>query len=300
MGAASVLTCPGSGPGEAPVPRTIGNDGPVKIRFAVSTGGAADPEALGQLVDGAEAAGFDSLWFSDLPVLAATDPFLAVAFAAGRSRRLKLGVNLVPFGYRPYVFARQVAHLDRLTGGRLLVTVVPGVDAPGERAALGTTGVHRGRRMDVLLPLLRRWWAGEAVDADGDGQEVRLAVLPRQDPVEVWLGGAGPEAVGRAGRLADGWLGSLMPPEEAGRIRRAIEAEAERSGRVIDPEHFGLSLVYARGPDDVDRHAGALRALVGRLVDEGLSKFVVRPLGPPTDIGEELDWLAASILHLQT
>ncbi len=85
-------------------------------------------------------------------MLPATDPFLAVAFAARHSPRLKLGVNLVPFGYQPYVFARQVAQLDRLTGGRLLVTLVPGLDQPGERAALGLGGAHRGRRLDAADP----------------------------------------------------------------------------------------------------------------------------------------------------
>ena len=110
----------------------------------------ADPDELGQLVTEAEAKGFDSLWFSDLPMLPATDPMLAVAFVAARSSRLKLGVNLVPFGYEPFVFARQVAQLDQLTGGRLLVTLVPGLDQPGERAALGI-GAARLRQADQRL-----------------------------------------------------------------------------------------------------------------------------------------------------
>lgn len=292
----------------------------MKVRFAVSAGAASDPAALAELVDGAEAVGFDSLWFSDLPMLAGVDPLLAVAFAASRSRRLKLGVNLVPFGHQPYVLARQVAQLDRLSGGRLLLTLVPGTDAPGERAALGTAGTHRGRRLDELLPRLRRWWAGEEVAPDEGGAGLRLPVLPHQAPLEVWLGGAGPDAVSRAGRLADGWLGALLAPEEAGRIRAAIEAEATRAGRRIDPEHFGLSIAYARHDEDVARLAGrlrrrpggpepaavvpvgadALRRLVADLVAQGLSKFVVRPLGPPADLDEELRWLAAAVVDLQT
>ena len=62
----------------------------MKIRFALSVGlGAPDAEALAALVADAEARGFDGLWFSDVPLLPATDPFLAVAFAAARSQRLK-------------------------------------------------------------------------------------------------------------------------------------------------------------------------------------------------------------------
>jgi probable F420-dependent oxidoreductase len=295
----------------------------MKVRFAVSVGlGAPDPEQPALVVTEAEAAGFDSLWFSDLPTLPATDPLLAVAFAAARSERLKLGVNLVPFGYEPFVFARQVAQLDQLSGGRLLVTLVPGLDQPGERAALGIVGAHRGNLLDDLLPTLRAWWAGAAVVPPGapEGTEpVRLPTRPLQDPLEVWLGGIGPEAIRRAGRLSDGWLGSLTTaPTEIATIRTRIEDEATAAGRTIDPEHFGLSIPYARTPDHRDaisriRRPGgvdlsglvpvgpdALRSLVGRLVDDGLSKFVVRSVGPIESWTDELDWLADAVLDLQT
>jgi alkanesulfonate monooxygenase SsuD/methylene tetrahydromethanopterin reductase-like flavin-dependent oxidoreductase (luciferase family) len=146
-------------------------------------------------------------------------------------------------------------------------------------------------------------------------------VTPVQDPLEVWLGGSGPEAIKRAGRLSDGWLGSLASPDRAGELREAIQEEAAAAGRTIDPEHFGLSIGYARQPEDVGRAvrlrrarpndptnltelipigAGALRDLVGQLVDRGLSKFVVRPVAPVDDWSDELGWLAATVLDLQT
>lgn len=290
----------------------------MKVRFAFSAGATAGSGDLAALVDGTEAAGFDSLWFSDLTVLGEVDPLLAVAFAAARSRRLHLGVNLVPFGRHPYVVARQLAQLDQLSGGRLLVTLVPGLGVAEERAALGVTGTHRGRRMDAVLPQLRAWWAGEAVEIDGIA--VRQTVLPRQQPLEVWLGGSGPEAVARAGRLADGWLGSFLSPADAGRIRRAIQEQAAEAGRAVDPEHFGLSIAYARTADDLERAPrrlprrpaaptpppvpvgrDALRQAVGALVDEGLSKFVVRPVAPADGgIGDDLAWAADALLDLQT
>lgn len=296
----------------------------VKVRFAVSAGaGSPDPERLADLVDGAEEGGFDTVWFSDLTVRAATDPLLAVSWAASRTRRLKLGVNVVPFGRSPYILARDLAQLDRLSAGRLLLTIVPGLDAPGERSALGITGVHRGRAIDSLLPKLRSWWAG-GVPAEAemgtDESGPSLTVLPLQEPLEVWLGGAGPEAVRRAGRLADGWLGSIMPAEDAARVRASIVAEAEGVGREIDPEHFGLSLVYARSQGELDavpperlRRAGGrdirpvvpvgadgLRATVDALVLAGLSKFVVGPLTAPASWADELGWLAEAILLLQS
>ncbi len=198
----------------------------MKVRFAVSLDpGKAQPGHLASLVTGAEDRGFDTLWFADVPLVNAVDPTLAVAFAAGLSHRLRLGVDLVPFGHESFVVARQLAQLDQLTDGRLLVTVVRGLDLPGERAALGIAGRDRGRLLDALLPELRTWWAGSTVTV-GKGEaaaEVTLPVLPRQDPLEVWLGGHGPQAVRRAGRLADGWLGSggTLGPR---RGRRAVPA----------------------------------------------------------------------------
>ena len=290
----------------------------MKVRFAVSVGmGLPNPELLAAVVVGAEERGFDSIWFSDLTVLPGTNPFLAVSFAAAASRRLRLGVNLVPFGYQPFVFARQVAELDQITAGRLLMTMVPGLDRADERAALGISGQHRGRLLDALIPDLRSWWAGETVKvSEGEGSELRLAVLPRQNPLEVWLGGSGPEAIRRAGRLADGWLGSNVTPPTAGNIRTQIQEEATKAGRTIDPEHFGLSIGYARQDSDLERASPLrtstkgeisvpigvrpLRELIGSLIDQGLSKFVLRPVAPVLWWPDELNWLADVVFDLQT
>jgi probable F420-dependent oxidoreductase len=290
----------------------------VKVRFAVSVGMEyPNPELLAAVVTGAEERGFDSLWFSDLTMLPGTDPMVAVSFAAGLSSRLRLGVNLVPFGYQPFVFARQVAELDQISSGRLLLTLVPGLDRPGERAALGISKQHRGRLLDELVPDLRSWWLGDVAKASGDdATELRLAVLPRQQPLEIWLGGSGPDAVRRAGQLADGWLGSNVTPQTAGTIRAQIQKEASEAGRTIDPEHFGLSIGYAREASDLERATQLrssatrqvsvpvgvrpLRALIGELIDHGLSKFVLRSVAPVLWWPDELNWLADVVLDLQT
>jgi alkanesulfonate monooxygenase SsuD/methylene tetrahydromethanopterin reductase-like flavin-dependent oxidoreductase (luciferase family) len=61
------------------------------------------------------------------------------------------------------------------------------------------------------------------------------------------VAGSVPAAQRRGGRLADGWLTSLLTPEEAAQGREVVEAAAEQAGRRIDPEHFGVSLAYADG-----------------------------------------------------
>ena len=135
----------------------------------------------------------------------------------------------------------------------------------------------------------------------------------------MWLGGRGPQALDRVGRVADGWLGAQLTPAETGGARRRILKAAERAGREVDPEHFGLSIAYTRGEPpaevlrtvaarrgDIDPRellpagAAGLRAFIAGCVDSGLSKFVVRPAGPVGSWAEETAWLADAILDLQT
>ena len=106
-------------------------------------------------------------------------------------------------------------------------------------------------------------------------------------------------------------------PELAG--RRTIEAAAADAGRTIDPEHFGVSLGYARGEISerqiaqiAKRRPGmdpsvlvpigldGLRQRLQAFIDVGFSKFVVRPSDPPANWREELNALAGAVLPLQT
>src|SRR5207248_10525535 len=164
------------------------------------------------------------------------------------TRRLKLGANIVPIGRNPMLLAKELAQLDQLAGGRLLISVVSGLDQPGERQALGLGAQNRGGYLDEVIPLLRAWWAGEVVDHHSERFDFpNISVQPRpvQDPLELWLGGTGPVALSRVGRLGDGWLGAAFTPAEAAAARKQIERSAEVAERAIDPEHFGLSIPYA-------------------------------------------------------
>jgi len=289
----------------------------MKIRFAVAPdGGVREGAKLIAFAEAVEGAGFDGVWLSDLPVGPALDPLLGLALIAGRTRRVRLGANVVPLGRNPFLLAKGLAQLDQLSGGRLLLSFVPGLDMPGERSVLGWDGSSRGAVLEDVLATVRRWWEGG--EPAGDTGLASL-VRPLQDPLEVWLGGRGPQALDRVGRTADGWLGALVTPMEAGAARVRIQQSAERAGRAIDPEHFGLSIAYARsdpGParlrelaarrEGVDPlalvavGADGLRSLLHRHRDAGLSKFVLRPALAVADWDDEARWLAAAILDLQT
>jgi probable F420-dependent oxidoreductase len=295
----------------------------MKVRFAVAPSSRSlsgeDGVAFAEVV---EASGFDGLWLSDLPTAPIMDPLLGVALAAGRTRRLKLGANVVPLGRNPFLLAKQLAQLDHISGGRLLLSFVTGLQQPGEREVLGLSGVTRGEALEEVLALVRSWWAGETVEYHSQRWSysgVQSVVRPLQDPLEVWLGGHGPKALDRVGRVADGWLGAQVTAAEATLARERIQAAAGRAGREVDPEHFGLSIPYARvGPEaevlevisarrpDVDPLTllpvgkAGLRAFIDQCMDGGLSKFVLRPACAVSSWPDEADWLADAILDFQS
>ena len=293
----------------------------MKIRIGVGAGGAsASTEALGELVEGLDALGFDSLWLSEVLTGPVLDPMVGLAWAAASNPRLKIGTTALLPGRNVLRLAKQLASLDRLSGGRLLVTLVPGLTYPPEREAIGVEPKQRGAVIDDALPLLRRLWAGETVSHDGPAgrfHDVSLAPLPAQQPLEVWLGGNVPAALERCGRLSDGWLPSLCTPEEAAAGRIVIEEAAARAGRSISPEHFGMSVGYASEPIDPATARTmaarrprsleltpvgypALRKTLEQFIAVGFSKFVVRPVAAPRSWRAELEALAAAVGDLQT
>src|SRR6266496_2088798 len=219
----------------------------MKIRIGVGASGASStPEALAELVTAIDDLGFDSLWLSEVLTGPVLDPVVGLAWAPASNPRVKLGTTMLLPGRNVLRLAKQLASLDVLCQGRLLVTLVPGLTHAPERDAIGIDPKHRGAFIDEALPLLRRLWAGETVSHAGTVRDVTLSPLPVQQPLEVWLGGTAPAALQRCGRLSDGWLPSLCTPEEAAAGRVVIEEAAARAGRSISSEHFGVSIGYAR------------------------------------------------------
>jgi len=293
----------------------------MKIRIGVGAGGASPTtEALAELVTGLDELGFDSLWLSEVLTGPVLDPVVGLAWAASGNTRLKIGTTMLLPGRNVVRLAKQLASLDLLSKGRLLVTLVPGLTYAPEREAIGVDPKQRGAFIDEALPLLRRLWAGETVSHDGSAgrlREVALWPRPVQQPLEVWLGGTAPGALERCGRLSDGWLPSLCTPEEAAAGRVVIEEAAARAGRSISNEHFGVSIGYASAPIDpatartmaarrpralelTPVGLPALRKAIEQFIAVGFSKFVVRPVATPSSWRAELDALAAAVGDLQT
>jgi probable F420-dependent oxidoreductase len=297
----------------------------MKIRIGISAGGDdLGPESMVALGRAVSDCGFDSLWLPEVLSRPGPDPLVGLAWASGACPGLKIGTTMLLPGRNLIWLAKAVATLDVLSGGRFLLTFVPGLSIGGERSAIGIPASARGALMDEALPVLRRLWAGESVSHDGPtGSFTDVSVSPRpaQDPFDVWLGGNAAAALERCGRIGDGWIPALCTPEEAAAGKAVIDRVASEHGRAISPEHFGVSLSYAPPGTDFSGEAmGALirrargrpleqiipvgldglRRLIESFLEVGFSKFIVRPLAPPPDWKAELESLAAGVGGLQT
>ena len=189
----------------------------MKIRIGISAGGDdLGPDAMVALGRAVSDHGFDSLWLPEVLSRPGPDPLVGLAWASGSCPGLKIGTTMLLPGRNLVWLAKAIATLDLLSGGRFLLTFVPGLAIGGERTAVGIAPSERGALMDEALPVLRRLWAGESVSHDGPSgsfTDVTVSPRPAQDPFDVWLGGNAPAALDRCGRLAtDGSPPSARPP----------------------------------------------------------------------------------------
>ena len=298
----------------------------IRIGFGLGTRSLTnDRDRFDPMVDALEELGFDSLWLSERIGGEAPDPVVGMAYAAGRTRKLKFGTSVMVLpGRNPVLVAKAIASLDRLSGGRCLPAFGLGVADPHEQQAFMVERKERAAWFNEALPLMRRLWEEDTVDHHGDRFHLDgVSVIPKplQKPLEVWLGGAAPVELRRVGRLSDGWLPSFCTAEIAAVGWRAINKAADEAGRKMDQGHFGALIPYMTGDrldldpqiveiikrrqPDVDPadivpvgHDG-LRQQLERFIGVGASKFVPVPVGEPDNWHAELESLAETVLPLQ-
>ena len=273
----------------------------MKIRFGVGLGADIGPAELLEIVDRLEADGIDSLWFSELVYSPAVDPFVGMAFALARTKRLKVGTSVAVLpGRNPVLVAKQLASLAALAPKRVLPVFGLRSALPAERGLFVVPEGKRAAVFDESLRLLRTALRDDDVTFAGDYFSVHdVNVLPKPAvPLDIWLGGASPPGFRRIGAFGDGWLGSFLTPIEARRAREDIIAAAEAAGRVIEPDHYGINLAVGNGelpppvlaairrrrPDvDPSELVASDWAVLHRRLDDyiaaGLTKFVIRPVG---------------------
>jgi probable F420-dependent oxidoreductase len=227
----------------------------------------ASGPALAEVAEAAEAAGFASVWATDHVIFPADigrtyphtdsgvpvwdhqsswiEALSALAWAGARTSSIRLGTAVLVLPIRSVLYtAKQVASLDHLSGGRVVLGVGAGW-LREEFEYLGASFDDRGKRLSEGMQLLRACWSQDPISFAGDFHQVDGALMqpkPNQGAaVPLLVGGHSTAALKRAARLGDGWLASQLSPEEIAEGRDQLAALAEEAGR--DPA--GLS-VYAR------------------------------------------------------
>ena len=187
---------------------------------------------------------FDSLWLSERIGGEGPDPVTAIAYGAGRTERLKFGMSvLVLPGRNPVVLAKELATIDRLSGGRLLPAFGLGVADPHEQQAFGVERGNGRRWFDESMAVLRGAWAAGTLTHHGDRyhyDDLRVLPKPAQDHLDVWLGGIAPASCAASA----GWPTAGCPRSSRRPTRRRARRRSRRSppstvGRSI-PEHYGV------------------------------------------------------------
>jgi len=233
----------------------------------------------------AEQLGFDAVFVSDHLALPPDDVegsggryldvLATLAFLAGATERIRLGVSVLVLPYRPAVLtAKQVATIQELSGGRMILATGVGW-LRREFEALGVDSKERGALTTETLRVLHQLFASDV--ASYDGALVRFApivFLPRPPRPPIWIGGNGDNAIARVLEFGDGWH-PMLTAEKLAPAVAALREQARARGRA-EPEivvRRGLKLDdigAARARLETEREAGATYFILdlGRYADQ--------------------------------
>jgi len=254
---------------------------------------------IGEVAAWAEAAGFDGLSLTEHPAPGANwlthgghqslDPFVALAFAAAATERLRLLTYLAVVPYRnPLLLAKSAASLDRLSNGRFTLGVGTGYHKT-EFFALGVDFDTRNELFDEALDVLPLAWSGDPFSYQGrhfDARGVVQRPRPAQQPIPIWIGGNSARSRRRVAERAQGWMPMGGTPELAATTRTphiaSVDALAAMVAEVRElAGERGPSLDFvvqyhdealARDPaSDVQRHRDA----IARYAEVGITWVVV-------------------------
>jgi alkanesulfonate monooxygenase SsuD/methylene tetrahydromethanopterin reductase-like flavin-dependent oxidoreductase (luciferase family) len=164
-----------------------------------------------------------------------------LAGVAGRTKRVLLGTGvLLPALRNPVQLAHQVATLDQISEGRIILGIGISPDQPGIHAEFAAVGVPFEKRVGRVLEcmrLCRALWTGEPVTWDGRWRLENAVIGPvphRKGGPPIWMGGNTPGAMQRAARYFDGWFPISPSPELFGRQWREVLAMRREAGRDLD------------------------------------------------------------------
>jgi probable F420-dependent oxidoreductase len=244
---------------------------------------APPTEAYRKLARTAEQLGADSIWAADRIAsrragLAILEGITAISFFAGLTDQIALGTSVLVLPVRhPVVLAKQLASLDHLSAGRLVLGVGLG-ENPADYQAAGVPYAERAARCDELIVALRTLWAPGPARFQGrfySFEDTWLDPPPhRPGGPQIWVGGGSPAARRRAGRFGDGWHPYLLDPEAYRSGLDEVRAHADQAGR--DPAGITGSLML---PAVIDEDGERARELAVKVLGRAAAGADVNRLG---------------------
>jgi probable F420-dependent oxidoreductase len=282
--------------------------------FCIGIGNGASADAIREIATNAERLGFSSIWAPEHVVLFDrqsskypydpegqlplpkdidfNDPFIGLTYAAAVTSRIRLatGICLVP-ERNPVFLAKEVATLDRLSGGRVALGVGIGWSAE-EFRAVGVPFERRAKRTREYIELMRCFWSEDKATYSGEFVKVEGArSFPKPvsaAKVPILFGGESDAALKRAASYGTGWFGLGLTPEEAGmkvmqlhRFARANNRDPGELEIIVGPynkpatpsdlKHFraaGVQEFALTVGFEVPERASAVRAWTEKLASE--------------------------------
>jgi alkanesulfonate monooxygenase SsuD/methylene tetrahydromethanopterin reductase-like flavin-dependent oxidoreductase (luciferase family) len=260
----------------------------------------------------AKDAGFDSLWVGDsLFARPRHDPLTLLAALAIETPGMELGTAILLQSLRnPIILAQQLATIDQLAEGKLIVGVGIGADAPSIRAEFSAAGVPFEKRVGRLVEsvnLCRALWRGEPVTWNGRWQVEDALVAPtpfQEGGPRIWYAAGVDAGVERAGKHFDGWFPIGPDAATIARQQQILNGAAAVSGRHVSTavylticvddsietadqkindyleQYYGFSAEILRGIQACcGGDAESVLAWMNEFVDAGAEHLVIRIVG---------------------
>ncbi len=248
-----------------------------KLGIMLPYEGVVSPEGIVQAARAAESAALESVWVGDhiaFPVemnsINPTTPtgkypfpldnprleaFTALAFLAGATSTIKLGINACVVPYRnPLLLGKVVSTLDHLSHGRVIFGATLGWCSE-EFEVLGVDFELRRQKLEEGIEILRALWEDEQPSYRGETYSfdpVHMQPKPRQTPMPIFFGGHSRPALRRAATLGDGWLSVRLPPDELQSHVRFLAEERKNSPRAGQPFTITTNFPARVGTDKAD------------------------------------------------
>ena len=198
--------------------------------------GIAIPTAANswRLVRRAEELGFSHAWFFDTQMLSA-DPFVAMAAAAMKTTRIKLGTGvLIPSNRIAPVAANAFASLNKLAPGRIVFGISTGFTG---RRTMGL-GAVKLADMEEYIRIVQALWRGETVEMELEGKRrpirmlnPELGLINMHDPIPLFIAASGPRARALTAKLGAGWIDNVADAERGAATLEQMRAAWQQAGR---------------------------------------------------------------------